>query len=86
MQILVATLRGAVHQQQRAAAYAVLLPSLDYTPLCSIERSNSRFVFIFYNFDKGALFYFIEIANLHSLIILALENTLLASIIALKFG
>ena len=28
MQILVATLRGAVHQQQRAAAYAALLPSL----------------------------------------------------------
>ena len=28
MQILVATLRGVVHQQQRAAAYAALLPSL----------------------------------------------------------
>ena len=28
MQILVATLRGAVHQQQRAAAYTALLPSL----------------------------------------------------------
>ena len=28
MQILVATLRGAVHQQQRSAAYAALLPSL----------------------------------------------------------
>ena len=28
MQILVATLRGAVHQQQRAAAFAALLPSL----------------------------------------------------------
>ena len=28
MQILVATLRGAVHQQQRTAAYAALLPSL----------------------------------------------------------
>ena len=28
MQILVATLRGAVHQQRRAAAYAALLPSL----------------------------------------------------------
>ena len=28
MQILVATLRGAVHQQQRAAAYVALLPSL----------------------------------------------------------
>ena len=28
MQISVATLRGAVHQQQRAAAYAALLPSL----------------------------------------------------------
>ena len=28
MQILVATLRGAVHQKQRAAAYAALLPSL----------------------------------------------------------
>ena len=28
MQILVATLGGAVHQQQRAAAYAALLPSL----------------------------------------------------------
>ena len=28
MQILVATLRGAVHQQQRAAANAALLPSL----------------------------------------------------------
>ena len=28
MQILVATLRGAAHQQQRAAAYAALLPSL----------------------------------------------------------
>ena len=28
IQILVATLRGAVHQQQRAAAYAALLPSL----------------------------------------------------------
>ena len=28
MQNLVATLRGAVHQQQRAAAYAALLPSL----------------------------------------------------------
>ena len=32
MQILVATLRGAVHQQQRAAAYAALLPSLVHTP------------------------------------------------------
>ena len=31
MQILVATLRGAVHQQQRAAAYAALLPSLEYS-------------------------------------------------------
>ena len=31
MQILVATLRGAVHQQQRAAAYAALLPSLACT-------------------------------------------------------
>ena len=31
MQILVATLRGAVHQQQRAAAYAALLPSLVHT-------------------------------------------------------
>ena len=31
MQILVATLRGAVHQQQRAAAYAALLPSLRQT-------------------------------------------------------
>ena len=29
MQILVATLRGAVYQQQRAAAYAALLPSLE---------------------------------------------------------
>ena len=28
MQILVAMLCGAVHQQQRAAAYAALLPSL----------------------------------------------------------
>ena len=28
MMILVATLRGAVHQQQRAAAYVALLPSL----------------------------------------------------------
>ena len=28
MQILVVKLRGAVHQQQRAAAYAALLPSL----------------------------------------------------------
>ena len=32
MQILVATLRGVVHQQQRAAAYAALLPSLVWGP------------------------------------------------------
>ena len=31
MQILVATLRGAVHKQQRAAAYAAMLPSLPTT-------------------------------------------------------
>ena len=28
MRILIATLRGAVHQQQRTAAYAALLPSV----------------------------------------------------------
>ena len=28
MEIFVATLRGGVHQQQRAAAYAALMPSL----------------------------------------------------------
>ena len=33
MQILVATLRGAVRQQQRTAAYAALLPPLITTAL-----------------------------------------------------
>ena len=35
IQILVATLRGAVHQQQRAAAYAALLPSLPQTGIAA---------------------------------------------------
>ena len=43
MQILVATLRGAVHQQQRAAAYAALLPSLmDITTLAQFGRICSE--------------------------------------------
>ena len=37
MQILVAALRGAVHQQQRAAAYAALLPSLARV-LCTLPQ------------------------------------------------
>ena len=39
MQILVATLRGAVHQQHRAAAYAALLPSLVGTSLLASTAS-----------------------------------------------
>ena len=39
MQILVATLRGVVHQQQRAAASAALLPSLVWA-LRLTEMSN----------------------------------------------
>ena len=39
MQILVATLRGAVHQQQRAAAYAALLPSLLLIHKCTCARA-----------------------------------------------
>ena len=46
MQILVATLRGAVHQQQRAAAYAALLPSL----LCAVCGICSHF-----SYDPHAL-------------------------------
>ena len=38
MQILVATLRGPAHQQQRAATYAALLPSL----LFIYEASQTR--------------------------------------------
>ena len=43
MQILVATLRGAVYQQQRAAAYAALLPSLAATtfPLLYLQNSGA---------------------------------------------
>ena len=41
MQILVATLRGAVHQQQRAAAYAALLPSLAATPIEKVAALSS---------------------------------------------
>ena len=41
MQILVATLRCAVHQQQRAAAYAALLPSLAETASKSLVYSTS---------------------------------------------
>ena len=40
MQILVATLRGAVHQQQRTAAYAALLPSLEGTGKRNLDRST----------------------------------------------
>ena len=39
MQILVATLRGAVHQQQRAAAYAALLPSLAATEKVAVNSA-----------------------------------------------
>ena len=43
MHILVATLRGAVHQQQRAAAYAALLPSLvSASELDSKKKAMSR--------------------------------------------
>ena len=42
MQILVATLRGAVHQQQRAAAYAALLPSLVYRSNAELATDPER--------------------------------------------
>ena len=41
MQILVATLRGAVHQHQRAAAYAGLLPSLVQSIIARSDRDKS---------------------------------------------
>ena len=62
MQILVATLRGAVHQQQRAAAYAALLSSLmqstflgfaalSYHNRYGLDRGASR------KFEKGGKFF-----------------------------
>ena len=42
MQILVATLRGAEHQQQRAAAYAALLPSLIRPTVVLAGRTKLR--------------------------------------------
>ena len=42
MQILVATLCGAVHQQQRAAAYAALLPSLVRAVIRVVEEVLRR--------------------------------------------
>ena len=46
MQILVATLRGAVHQQQRAAAYAARLPSLQVARLSNHSgQSETSFLF-----------------------------------------
>ena len=45
MQILLVTLRGAVHQQQRAAAYAALLPSLVQSPFSSARFSLRHSIF-----------------------------------------
>ena len=42
-------------------------------------------VYFFNDFDKDGILKFIEITNLHFLIILAFDNKLLATIIALKF-
>ena len=41
MQISVAALRGAVQQQQRAAVYAALLPSLNTNFTCHAARRNA---------------------------------------------